>query len=206
MNIFTTLRTATAAFALCLVSAGVGLAQPAATQPEAAPAANPAASVGADLAGSACRWEARVDIPVERNAPPPANIFCGAAKRPSGTATATLTPVILPADETQRHALLARAAADSTVGRDAALRLTCGAAQWQKTPGGIDLMLQSCALNESEWPQVVAVAARNVVNMFMSASPPPESVRADAARLAPHASLLRHPLLAFYKPEPSAQP
>lgn len=182
MNIFTTLRTATAAFALCLASAGAAFAQPAATQPETAPAANPAASVGADLAGSACRWGARVDIPVERNAPPPANIFCGAAKRPSGTATATLTPVILPADETQRHALLARAAADSTVGRDAALRLTCGAAQWQKTPGGIDLMLQSCALNESEWPQVVAVAA--VGTLLLRAEGLPSALPAMESALA----------------------
>ena len=124
----------------------------------AQPAANPAASVGSDLAGAQCRWEARTDVPAERGGPPPANIFCGTAKRPTGTVVATAMPIGLPADPAARHKAFERAAADTAIGRDDETRMTCSTSEWAATSGGIDVMVQPCTLNDSEWPQVIVVA------------------------------------------------
>ncbi len=136
-------------------------AQPAA-QPEAQPAvAQPAAAsagaIGTDLNGGACRWESRSDVPIERNVPQAANIFCGDAKHPTGSVNATLMPINLPTDAAARHQALEHAAADTPVGREDAARMSCAAGKWDNA-SGVDLGLQQCALNDSEWPQVVAVA------------------------------------------------
>jgi CHAT domain-containing protein len=116
------------------------------------------AGVGTDLNGVACRWEARTDFPPERGAPPPANIFCGDAKRPTGSVAALLVPPALPADAAARHKVIEAALAETAVGRDDETRMTCTAAVWDKLPDGTEMMLQPCALNDSEWPQVIAAA------------------------------------------------
>lgn len=144
-----------AALGVSFIASGAVAQQPAAS---AENAAAPAAIIGSDLGGAKCRWEARVDLPVERGMPQPANIFCGTAKRPSGSVLATLAPAGLPPDAISRHQALERVAAATPTGREDAARMTCRAAQWDATPGGIDLMLQPCALNDSEWPRVVAAA------------------------------------------------
>ena len=131
-------------------------AQPAAA-PGAAPPALAASDVGADLNGAQCRWEERTDFPPERGAPKPANIFCGDAKRPTGSVFALIAPPSLPADEAARHQTIERAVADTAVGRDDETRMTCTAPVWDKLKDGTPLMLQPCALNDSEWPQVVVV-------------------------------------------------
>ncbi|HVB15040.1 MAG TPA: tetratricopeptide repeat protein, partial [Stellaceae bacterium] len=130
---------------------------PASPAPAAA-AASAAASVGTDINGGQCRWEGRTDIPAERGAPQPANIFCGDAKRPTGSVTATLMPIGLPADPAARHKALERGAADTAIGRDDSGRMTCSAGQWIQAPDGTEMLLQPCALDDSEWPQVIVVA------------------------------------------------
>ncbi|HUZ74637.1 MAG TPA: CHAT domain-containing tetratricopeptide repeat protein [Stellaceae bacterium] len=143
---------AAVAFGVILVASGGAGAQTGST------AAASAAVIGTDFNGAQCRWEARIDLPRERSAPLPANVFCGAAKQPTGSVVATLIPAGLPTDEAARHRALERVAAETPAGRGDAARLTCRAAQWAKTPGGIDLMLQPCIFNDNEWPQVLAVA------------------------------------------------
>ena len=48
-----------------------------------------------DLAGGACTLSPRNDIAFDPDAPPPLNLFCGGAKRPSGTITAIVAPLSL---------------------------------------------------------------------------------------------------------------
>jgi CHAT domain-containing protein len=150
---FPLLRWAPAVLVFAVTAAGGALAQ----QPAAAPAA--AVAVGADLLGKACHWQVRTDIPIERNGPAPANVYCGEAKRPAGFAVANQIGSGLPAEGEARHQAIERAAGATLVGADAAVRLTCSNGTWQKTSGGLDLLLQQCRLNSNEWPQVVAVAA-----------------------------------------------
>jgi CHAT domain-containing protein len=145
-------RVAAVALGFAVTLTGNALAQE-----KAAPVANPAV-VGNDINGVSCRWQGRTDVPAERGAPPPANIFCGDAKRPTGSVTAMQMPIGLPADAAARQKVLERTAADTALGRDDAQRMTCSAARWTAAPDGTPLMLQSCALNDSEWPQIVAVA------------------------------------------------
>jgi CHAT domain-containing protein len=130
---------------------------PSSAVPSAQPAVTPAGALGADLSGAACRWEARSDVPIERGVPQAANIYCGDAKHPTGTVSATLMPINLPTDPAARHLALERAAADTPVGREDAARMSCSAGKWDKS-GSVDLGIEQCALNDSEWPQVVAVA------------------------------------------------
>src|ERR1700679_308430 len=113
-------RSGRAALAVLAVALGAGgaSAQQAAAPAQTAPAVNSAASVGPDLNGGQCRWEARSDIPAERGAPQPAHVFWGDATRPTGAVTAALIPIGLPADPAARHRALERAAADTAVGRD----------------------------------------------------------------------------------------
>ncbi len=160
------LRGALVALAVVAVSHAAAAQQAAAPAAASAPAAAPApkaaatsgTAVGADLDGVPCRWEARTDFPAERGAPLPANIFCGDAKRPTGTVSALLVPPSLPTDPAARHQAIERAIADTAVGRDDETRMSCSASVWEQTQGGIDMMLQPCALNDSEWPQVIVVA------------------------------------------------
>jgi len=147
-------RSICAAAALGVFVVAPGAVAQQADAPSAAPAAN---IIGKDLTGAPCRWEARINLPLERGMPPPANIFCGAAKRPTGTVIATLAPVV-PAEEAARHQVIERTAAATLTGREDAERMTCRPARWGMTKGGLDLMLQSCSLNQSEWPRVVAAA------------------------------------------------
>lgn len=152
-------RAVAVAVGLVFATAGGGaLAQQSAQPAAPAPAVSAAASVGTDINGGQCRWEGRTDIPAERGAPQPANVFCGDAKRPTGSVTATLMPIGLPADPAARHKALERAAADTALGRDDSGRMSCTAGQWTQAPDGTELLLQPCSLNDSEWPQVVAVA------------------------------------------------
>jgi CHAT domain-containing protein len=162
MNINVTLA---AALALALCAPALSSAQqpaPPVQQPsppaQAQKAPAPAAEIGADLGGAACRWEVRNDVPAERGAPPSAYILCGDAKRPTGTVTPMVMPIGLPADPAERHKALERAAADTAVAVDDAARMSCSAGQWGEAPGGGELFLEACALNDSEWPQLVAVA------------------------------------------------
>ncbi|HUK61552.1 MAG TPA: CHAT domain-containing tetratricopeptide repeat protein [Stellaceae bacterium] len=151
-----------AALVALVVVAASGLAR---AQQEAAPAAPVVApvvpgtgnSVGADLDGVACRWEERTDFPAERGAPAPANIFCGDAKQPTGSVSALLAPPSLPTDPAARQPAMERAVGETAVGRDDAGRMSCTKGVWDKLADGADLMLQPCALNDSEWPQVIVV-------------------------------------------------
>jgi CHAT domain-containing protein/tetratricopeptide (TPR) repeat protein len=175
--------------ALVAATAGGAWAQQAgqpAQAPAAAPApAPPANSVGVDLSGANCRWEERTDVAPERGAPSPANIFCGNAKRPTGTVSALILPPGLPKDAAQRHDALARAAADTAIGRDDDSRMTCSTPVWGQTKDKTDLMLQPCALNDSEWPQVIAVAPVGQYLMRASGLPAALPALLDAmARLA----------------------
>ncbi len=136
---------------------GVILAATGGAAAQTGSAAANTAVIGTDFNGDKCRWEIRTDLPRERDAPLPANIFCGTAKRPTGSVVATPVPSGLPDNATARHQALERLAADTPAGRGDATRLTCRAGQWAKTPGGIDLMLQPCVFSDNEWPQVLAV-------------------------------------------------
>jgi tetratricopeptide (TPR) repeat protein len=127
-------------------------------QTGAAAATDAGTFIGTDFNGARCRWQARTDVPREHGTPLPAYIFCDGSKRPSGSVAATLVPADLPTDAAARHRALERAAAETPAGLVDSERLICGAAQWAKTPGGIDLMLQPCAFSDDEWPQVLAVA------------------------------------------------
>jgi hypothetical protein len=144
-------RVALAALGLVLAAAGAlaqQATQPAAQtipQPAAQPAATSAGALSADLGGTACRWEARTDVPIERGVPQAANIYCGDAKHPTGTVSATLMPINLPADDAARHQALERAAADTPVGREDAARMSCTSGKWDKS-GAVDLGIQQCAL------------------------------------------------------------
>jgi CHAT domain-containing protein len=149
-------RAAAAVLGFVLASSAAAWAQ-GAPQAQPAAAAASAAAVGTDLDGAACRWESRADIPAERGAPQPANVFCANAKRPTGNVSALPLLPGLPKDEAARHEALERAAADTVLGRNDATLMSCTAGQWTKI-GGVEVMLQPCALNDSEWPQVIVVA------------------------------------------------
>ena len=149
----TPLRLATASLAFLAMMAGAAMAQ----QPAAAPA-DATIAVGADLLGKPCHWQARQDLPLEHGMPAPANVFCGDAKRPAGFVVASQIGSALPANDDARHQAIERTAASTIVGADAAIRLTCSAGVWQKSAGGLDLLLAPCRLNNNQWPQVVALA------------------------------------------------
>ena len=148
-------RAALVAFGLVLAAATAPAQQ--AAQPAGQSAASSASGLGKDLSDEACRWEGRADVPIERGVPQAANIYCGDAKHPTGTVSGTLMPINLPPDPIQRHQALERAAANTPVGREDAARMTCSAGKWDKA-GSVDLGVQQCALNDSEWPQVVVIA------------------------------------------------
>ena len=147
------LRAAMVVLALAGVP-GFAAAQQAA-QPTAPVSAT--ATVGTDLEGAACRWEARTDFPPERGAPVPANIFCADAKEPTASVSALLVPPSLPADPAAKQQAIERAIEETAVGRDDETRMSCSAPVWDKLKDGTFLMLQPCALNDSEWPQVIVV-------------------------------------------------
>ena len=111
-----------------------------------------------DLAGGACTLSPRNDIAFDPDAPPPLNLFCGGAKRPSGTITAIVAPLSLPAAQADRRSALEKAAASSAAGRDASTRLTCRAGTWVQTADKVDMLLRPCALADGDWPQLVAIA------------------------------------------------
>jgi CHAT domain-containing protein len=162
MGIKVKTNVAAASLAALFVMTGGALAQvaapPTVPAPPAAAAPPPAANAaGTDLSGVACRWQQRSDVPAERGAPPSSYIFCGDTKRPVGTVTAAPMPLGLPDDAAARHKAFESAAEDTAIARDDATRITCTKGQWSEAPGGLDLFLQPCAVNDSEWPQVVAI-------------------------------------------------
>ena len=112
-----------------------------------------------DLSGEACRATPRADIAPDPDAPKPVYLVCGTGNRPSGTVTATLLPLSLPAAGAERRAAIEKAAAETPTGRDVAARTTCGPVHWSQSADGVDLMLRSCALIDGDWPQIHIVAA-----------------------------------------------
>jgi CHAT domain-containing protein len=122
--------------------------------------AAPATPVGMrDLNGEACRATPRTDIAPDPAAPAPVYLVCGeGSSRPSGSVSAIVLPLTLPADVTARRAEIARTAAEAPAGRDTASRMACRAGTWTKTADGIDLLVQSCAMVDGDWPQVHVVA------------------------------------------------
>lgn len=124
----------------------------------AAQAANAPVGMG-DLTGEACRTTPRTDIAPDPGAPAPVYLICGDSDRPSGAVSAIVLPLTLPPAGPARLAAIEHAAAAAPAGRDAASRMVCQAGKWTKTPDGVDLLAQSCAMIDGDWPQVRIVAA-----------------------------------------------
>jgi CHAT domain-containing protein len=113
-----------------------------------------------DLNGEACRTAPRTDIAPDPGAPAPVYLICGeSSNRPSGAVSAIVLPLTLPPAGPARHAAIERAAAEAPAGRDSASRMVCQAGKWTRTPDGVELLVQSCAMVDGDWPQVRIVAA-----------------------------------------------
>ena len=111
-----------------------------------------------DMTGAACRLTARTDIAPDPGAPAPVYVTCGTGQHPNGAVAAITAPLALPQGGPARQAVIEKAAAASPAGTDAATRMVCRDGAWTKTPDGLDLRLQPCALIDGGWPQVAATA------------------------------------------------
>src|SRR5256885_15187130 len=80
-----------------------------------------------DLPGAACRTAIRTDVASDPAAPEPLYLYCGSKLRPNGAVSAAALPLKVPGDTDGRRAVLARVAAGSAAGRDAAGRMSCRA-------------------------------------------------------------------------------
>jgi tetratricopeptide (TPR) repeat protein len=111
-----------------------------------------------DMTGGSCSMLARTDIAPDPAAPAPVYLYCGSkGDRPTGAVAALVPPLKLPDAEDARRAMLVKAAAESSAGRDAALRMGCSDGSWIKTADGLDLLIKPCSLYEGGWPQILVI-------------------------------------------------
>lgn len=116
------------------------------------------ATLGQDLAGEQCRAVARSGPPPIPGAPPPLDIFCGAAEEPGGSLwTDALPPRIGALQGAARRAAIERAAIETVEGENVAQRMSCAPPDW--LGGGTDTFLYTCILKNGGWPQIVVVSA-----------------------------------------------
>ncbi len=115
------------------------------------------AALGQNLAGESCRTAPRAGAAALPGEPAPLDILCGAGKEPVGSLwTAVLPASSQTGDTDQRHASMARAAADTPGGRRAAERLSCDGGTW--TGGSVDIRISTCTLKAQGWPQILLLA------------------------------------------------
>jgi CHAT domain-containing protein len=125
----------------------------------AAMATETATAVGMqDLNGEACHAIPRTDIAPDPDAHTPVYLVCGESTRPSGSVSAIVMPLTLPSDIVARRGAIERIAGESPAGRDAATRMACRPGKWTKTADGVELLVQSCALIDGDWPQIHVIA------------------------------------------------
>ncbi len=120
-------------------------------------AAEPASSM-TDLAGETCRLGPRPDIAPDPDAPAPSYVYCGKAERPSGTVSAVVMPLALPAAPAARHAIIEKAADAAPAGRNAAARMSCHTGKWTETTDKLDVLVKACTLFDGSWPQIRVIA------------------------------------------------